>query len=621
LNLKTDPLYLCGERRFMPPIVLAILVLAGVGSSPVLATGDQSAGVTGGEVSRFKGWEVSSFEVRGMDPVLIRDIDQGLALQGQKGLIRSRRALLFADVLTADTKRVLAFAARHGYPGARIRVLFEPNPKSRKVGIIFEVEQGPAAIVVDLSAPGMPDIINGSKAYGAPLTVGRRFTEPDLEMAILALEEAMGANGYPFAKVTPKVVLSDSSRVSVALNVTPGPLCIITGVRVTGAAPDLEPLVRRNIRGVDGLIFTNAALRDARRNTRELDLFRRVDVSVSEPRDDKVELLVDLLPRKERLAEVDLGYWTDDFLRAGARWRHRNLLGGGRGVEVRGTLSRFRRDGALNVWWLSPFGPRTRMTTRLNHVLELEDGYDLTSNQAEFWVSKRLGRRGRLQCGLAVADVDLRVSTSDPTAFLAESGQLTSLHLRADLEHVDDPINPTRGHSWSGGVEWSPPWFPSDNNFLNSAVKVAWYRSIGGAVLASRLEAGLARPLGESVDLLPNKRFFAGGSSTMRGARRRMLGPLDVIGSPVGGEAMLLGSTELRWHLKGLVSAVIFADLGNVWRTASDVTFDGLSLAVGPGLMIGTPVGPVRADVGFNTSARPAGEPSVVLHVSVGHPF
>ncbi|MBU1071656.1 hypothetical protein KKG45_00260, partial [bacterium] len=409
------------------------------------------------EATRYRGWEVASFEVTGLDRHLADDLRDGLALNGKRGLLRTRRPPLFPGTLADDVKRARAFAAQNGFPWAEVRIAFRPDHKARKVGVTFELAPGPTVVIDSLSVSGVPDYVDAAAARGAPLSRGARFTESDLTRATFTLNEALAMEGHPRATVTPRVSLRDSTRAEIVLAAKPGPRCVFAGTRIAGAPDDLRGLVLRNAQPSDGEQYTPTALRRARRNVRELDLFRRVDVTVSEPRDGEVDLLVDLVPRKPRSIEVDLGYWTDDFLRAGTRWRHRNLLRGGRGVELKGSLSRFRRDGSFNVWWLSPFGPRTRLTTRLHYVMELEDGYDLNSAQAEVWASKRVGLGGELQAGVSVADVSLKVTTTDTDAFKAESGLLTSLHLRANMDHVDDLIDPTRGVSWSGRLEWSPP--------------------------------------------------------------------------------------------------------------------------------------------------------------------
>lgn len=573
------------------------------------------------ESTRYRGWDVSALSVTGLDKPLADSLRRGLALLPRRNLLRTRRAPLFAATLEADARRARIFLAQRGYPWARIAVDFAPARDKRRVEVTLIVTPGPPVLIDRLDVTDLPDGLSGPATRGAPLLEGGRFTEHDLERATTGLAEIVAAAGHPRATITPEVALRDSDRVQIDLHVEAGPRCRIGPARLTGASRDLLDLARRNVAFTEGRLYAPRHLSDARRNLRELDLFRRTDLSVDDPHDGVVDLLADLAPRKPRSTEIDVGWWTEDFLRVGARWRHRNLLRGGRGGEVRVAASRFRREGAASLWWPTLLGPRTRVTTRFQVVREYEDSYDLASEQTELWELKRIGDGGTLQGGVTVANVRYDAKSSDAGSFLAQDGLLTALHLRANLERVDDPIDPTRGLSGSARAEWSPPAFPSDNSYALGRAEIAVYRPLAGAVVVGRIEAGLARPLGDSQDLLPNKRFYAGGSSSMRGARRHRLGPLDSGGDPIGGEALALMSGELRMPLKGPIGIVLFADAGQVWRLAEEIAMRDVSVAVGPGLTVRTPVGPVRADGAFNLEPRPAGEPDFVLHVSVGHPF
>lgn len=579
------------------------------------------AGEALAEVARYRGWEVSSFTVNGLGPRMTTELRSGLALNGRRSLVLIRRPLLFRDVLADDLQRTRIYMAQNGFPRAEIQVVFQPDRKDRKVGLTLRIAPGLPVLVEKVTITGVPNDIKLPHFEAGLLSTGDRFLEADLQRAIVLQGDALAEAGHPRATIRPFVSLSDSTHASVRLDVNPGPRCRFSDTVINGTPEDLHFLVLRNSRPDSGAIYTPELLRRARRNVRELDLFRRVDVRVSNPVDDKVDLIVDVIPRKPRSADLDLGYWSDDFLKAGARWRHRNLFSHGRGAEVKGTLSRYRRDGGVNVWWLSPFGPRTRLNTRLQYVMETEDSYDLSSAQAEIWASRRIGNIGQIQTGLTVADVTVDEHTLDPDVFITGDGLLTSLHLRLNNAYVNNPIDPTLGVSWSSRFEWSPAWLPTDNSFALAAGEIVRYRPLGCTTLATRLEGGIAKPLGGSADLLPNKRFFAGGATSMRGARRRMLGPLDSRNTPIGGEAMLIASAELRLRIKGNLRGALFVDVGNAWRYASQVTLNDLKVAVGPGLMFMTPVGPVRADAGYNLTSRPVGEPGVVLHIAIGHPF
>ena len=84
---------------------------------------------------------------------------------------------------------------------------------------------------------------------------------------------------------------------------------------------------------------------------------------------------------------------------------------------------------------------------------------------------------------------------------------------------------------------------------------------------------------------------------------------------------MALASMEIRFPLYRKLRAAVFLDAGQVWAQHTSPRPGELEAAAGPGLMIDTPVGPVRVDLGINLTERPADEPGWVLHLAIGHPF
>ena len=81
--------------------------------------------------------------------------------------------------------------------------------------------------------------------------------------------------------------------------------------------------------------------------------------------------------------------------------------------------------------------------------------------------------------------------------------------------------------------------------------------------------AGLARGLG-GQDLIFSERFRAGGGTTLRGFEQNTLGPVDFVGDPAGGDALLLLNNEARFPLFSILEGVGFFDLGNVYRNVGD---------------------------------------------------
>jgi outer membrane protein insertion porin family len=149
-------------------------------------------------------------------------------------------------------------------------------------------------------------------------------------------------------------------------------------------------------------------------------------------------------------------------------------------------------------------------------------------------------------------------------------------------------------------------------------------------VLARQLTFGVIKPFNISADLsaadavpLP-ERFFGGGNLTHRGFGENQAGPRDIgamvgpdgtatqpTGFPIGGNALLFHSTELRVPLIGNnIDGVLFHDMGNIYTDLSSVSFrfrqngnqdfNYMVHAAGVGIRYRTPVGPIRVDFAYS---------------------
>jgi outer membrane translocation and assembly module TamA len=107
----------------------------------------------------------------------------------------------------------------------------------------------------------------------------------------------------------------------------------------------------------------------------------------------------------------------------------------------------------------------------------------------------------------------------------------------------------------------------------------------------------------------------------MRGFGRRKLGPLDDDGAPLGGEAKVEASVELRFPLISKFHATTFVDAGQVWAKYEDITLDDVEVAVGPGLWFNTIVGPIRGDVAYRLTLYETSQPRWMFHFSIGPAF
>jgi translocation and assembly module TamA len=140
----------------------------------------------------------------------------------------------------------------------------------------------------------------------------------------------------------------------------------------------------------------------------------------------------------------------------------------------------------------------------------------------------------------------------------------------------------------------------------------------GRSVIAAR--ALLGTVLGASnLDLPPDQRLYAGGSTTVRGYRYQSIGPQFPDGNPVGGTAVDAAGLEFRQRIFADWGIAGFVDAGQ--DSARSVPFTGtLHLGAGGGIRYYTQIGAVRADIAVPLNP-PRGADAFEIYVGLGQAF
>ena len=224
----------------------------------------------------------------------------------------------------------------------------------------------------------------------------------------------------------------------------------------------------------------------------------------------------------------------------------------------------------------------------------------------------------------------------------------------------DDPFEPIGGSVIVLDVEVAGRRIGSKVGFAKTVMQGFVYRRWPGSrriILAIGAQLGLAAgfprdvPDGEPIttevrDVPISKRFFAGGDTTVRGFALDRLGvhegqlppdrqsetTIDPEGFPKGGNAILVLNGEIRFPLWGNLGAVAFLDAGNVFDRVGSLALGKIRGAVGVGIRYGSPIGPIRVDLGFKLdrgrflkerdgTLTKEPESLTALHVSIGQAF
>jgi len=398
-----------------------------------------------------------------------------------------------------------------------------------------------------------------------------------------------------------------------------------------------------------------------------LDLFRFAYV---EPRGVNVEggsqpaavpMRVTVAEDKHRQLSGAAGYGTEEKARVRAEWKHVNFMGGARTVGLESKYSSLDRGVRLNFsepWF---FTRHLAFSAQAQTWDEREPVYRVTTYGGRAGVSLRRERRNPVSrrgattsvsatfideftnysvSPEALADPDVRNSLislgMDPETGSA-SGTLVSVRLQADHDTTSSRLDPQRGFALSGAVEQAGKVLAGDFSYTEFSGEVRGYLSMRrqssagrrGLVFAGRLRgATIDAPAPVDVSVPFFKRYFLGGSTSVRGWGRYELSPLTDTGQPIGGLSVVETSGEVRVPFGTKLSAVAFVDAGSVGRNPWHLDPGGFRFAVGPGIRYDTPIGPVRFDVGYQLNPIPGllvkGEPEARnwrAHISIGQAF
>jgi len=239
--------------------------------------------------------------------------------------------------------------------------------------------------------------------------------------------------------------------------------------------------------------------------------------------------------------------------------------------------------------------------------------------------------------------VNFGLCTPEDIALLSEAKWLSPIALLWSLNRTDRLLSPTRGYYVAAQAERASSITGSDYTYLRGSLEAAAFRRVAGdAVLGIRLRVGAVGSTAGTVfeeqeadDVIyPTKRFFAGGPESVRGFGLNLLGPTVLVVDepdcqdfgldyqacldddpgrfderPVGGNAAVEGSLELRVPLARRWTLAAFVDAGQVWESIDQRA--SIVFTPGAGVRFESPVGPLRVDFGYNPSS--ASSRSVVV--------
>lgn len=594
------------KQRLFPWLIRLSLVLI-LGAGPVHAASDPIAYVT---------------RVTGEMPRDLRGFLEGVSQSRQFQDREVASVAVLRRRLAEDEARLVKALRSRGFYGATVtgNVITE-GPGSEA---ILLVETGPVYLIENISiertgAPEDPVVEVAIADLG--LEIGMPAEASRLKAAEQALLDVTRRAGYPSPEIATARHVIDHDRTTLTSHILLNPGAPATFGRLT--IEGFEAVDERYLRVLAdwrvGRAYDPQVLKDLKRRLGDTSLFSTIIVETPATPDAEGRLPVTLRVEERDRRTVGLGLRVtsgDDFLSANASWQHRNYFGGGETLKAETTLSSLEQQASLG--FRKPQFLKRGQTFVASTVARHEDSdaFEESSLAASIGLERQAGEIYTTNIGLAAELAS--IADSEDESFFA----LVGVPVGLTRDTRDSPLDASTGTLLSVRAT---PWASlseASSGFVVGEVSGAVYQQLGTprlvAAARGRIGSILAADLG---DVPANKRFYAGGGSSIRGYEFRRVGPLDGGGDPTGGRAVAEIGAELRMLVTDAIGLVPFVDGGQVYKTTLPGFDEDLQWAAGLGLRYITPIGPIRLDVAFPLDRRAGIDDRFQFYVSIGQAF
>ncbi|MEQ9619553.1 MAG: outer membrane protein assembly factor BamA [Deltaproteobacteria bacterium] len=571
---------------------------------------------------------ISKIKIKGAKAVTKQEIEQSIGTEFPSIKFWVKKPEFNEEVLKDDMIRIQRLYASNGYYDAVATYELKYNKDETGVEIKISIDEGKPVKLTELNLDYEGDINDKTKKdieKAIPLKVGKIFSPEGYQQTKGAISDILSDEGYPKAEIEGEALVNRKEKWARAkFVIKPGLIYRFGKITVEGNEKVESYIIRREATFKEGEVYSLTEINETQANIFQLGLFRSVVIDpVYNEKDQIAAINIIVKERKQGSVKVGFGFGTEDKLRGQVIWTKRNFFGGGRRLEVAGKFSFITQRVETSV--IQPFilGPDSELSGTLNFQRD-----DVPSFEGESFLTTAQIQKDFARYYSAFGSFNIQFSRVQKSASRTPEDEsrenffLTFFNMGLERDTTDSILNPTRGFVVSTGLESSFRPLLSDVNYLKGTLELRGYKKYFRTVFAKKLTLGVIQPFGSTgtFDIPIFKRFFAGGSTSMRGFPFQKLGPLDDNNDPLGGNTLIVGSFEARYPIYGDFGGVVFLDYGNVFPGQWAFMLDDLKYAPGVGLRYDTIIGPVRFDVGYALNPEP-GIRRVQFFISIGQAF
>ena len=440
------------------------------------------------------------------------------------------------------------------------------------------------------------------------MKTGDTFNRSLIMEDIQNLTDIFSDQGYAFVTINP--VTSDFlDSINVNFVISLNKQVYINRITISGNTRTQDEVIRREIGISEGGLYSRSTLRKSINKLRRLGYFSDVQMLASEVPNlpDKINLDFIVEETKTGSVSFSVSHSNNYGVSLGAGIKEKNIFGSGNTLNSELKLSdSFNR---ISFYFENPnFNDKQHSISFGAFMSEItdddvmKDSYEINTTGVNIGYGIPLTEDTRINTRLEYSKNEIKCGTSfatldyESTQCASKNNDEMKLTTSWKENTLNNYLNPTDGRSNAAIFGIALPL--GDYRYFNINTSHVSYTPINSN-LTLKLNGSLDLAKGYSGKTLPFfKRYFGGGSGSVRGFGNKTLGPQYLNKSAKGGELSILGSANLItpaffFNDNENMRMSAFIDAGNIYEKTSSIKLNDLRMSAGVGFAYLSPIGAI----------------------------
>jgi outer membrane protein insertion porin family len=483
------------------------------------------------------------------------------------------------------------------------------NNDNQKMDIEIQISEGIQFKLGDISFSGETLSLSSKDLRSIfSLSKGDIFNRKIIVNDIQKVIDVYSDQGYAFVDVSP-TTNDFLDSIDVDVNISLNKKVYINRITISGNTRTKDEVIRREIGVSEGSLYSKSTIKNSILKLRRLGYFSDVQMDVNEIEgfDDKLDLSFKVEETKTGSLSFTVSHSNNYGASVGFGIKEKNIFGSGNTLNADLKLAEsYQRS---SFYFENPYfnedGHSISYGAFLSKIDDddiMKESYEISSKGLNFGYGIPLTENTRLNSSIEYSQNEIKCGSSFSTSDYenaqcsVKNNDEVSLNLNWNESTLNNYMYPTEGSS--NQIDFNIALPVADYKYYKINAGHSSYSPISEN-LTLKLTGNIGIASGYGGKELPfYKRYFAGGSGSVRGFAKRSLGPEYINNKAKGGELSVLGSVNLispAFFVKDSKNMRIntFVDAGNIFEKSSNFEFDQLRMSTGVGLAYLSPIGAI----------------------------